>query len=106
MIKSNVIFYHGKIIMLDKNNSKVAAIVLTGGLVSATESEQDIHALAISAIKRIDLKLKDKHVIPGLNDFYLRLIRDSLTQHNESSEKLWRLSFKNPWAIGCGYFAY
>ncbi len=77
----DVIFYNGKITTLDKNHPEVAAIALSGGFVSAIGSDKEIHALAKPDTKMIDLR--DKRVIPGLNDSHLHLIRGGLNYNME-----------------------
>lgn len=78
---ANVILYNGKITTLDKHKPEVTAIALVGGIVLATGSDKEIHALASPDTKIIDLQ--GKRVIPGLNDSHLHLIRGGLNYNME-----------------------
>lgn len=80
-VEPAMILYNGKITTLDRIHPEVTAIALANGLISATGSDKDMHALAKPNTKLIDLK--GKRVIPGLNDSHLHLIRGGLSFNME-----------------------
>lgn len=77
----DTIYFNGKITTLDSENPEVSAIAFDGGMIAATGTDKEIHALAGDNVKMIDLK--GKRVVPGLNDSHTHLIRGGLNYNME-----------------------
>src|SRR5215475_7700846 len=75
--KDDLILYNGKITTLDPKQPEVSAIAITGGLVTAIGSDEEME----ESTQRINLK--GRRVIPGLNDTHLHLIRGGLNYNME-----------------------
>ena len=76
-----MILFNGKITTLDKQQPEVSAIGIKDGIVSAIGSDDEIKKLAGKDTPTIDLK--QRRVIPGLNDSHLHLIRGGLNYNME-----------------------
>lgn len=77
----DVLLFNGKITTLDKQNPEVSAIAVQDGLVSAIGTDEEIKKLAGKSTLQIDLR--KRRVIPGLNDSHLHLIRGGLNYNME-----------------------
>lgn len=77
----DLILYNGKITTLDDQQPEVSALAIKDGLVSAIGSDDEIKKLAGSGTQTIDLK--QRRLIPGLNDSHLHLIRGGLNYNME-----------------------
>lgn len=77
----DLILFNGKITTLDKKLPEVSAIGIKEGIVAALGSDEDIKKLADANTQVIDLK--QRRVIPGLNDSHLHLIRGGLNFNME-----------------------
>ncbi|QDT95914.1 amidohydrolase [Gimesia aquarii] len=71
-----LILHSGKITTGDKTHPEVNAIAITGGVVAAIGSNDNILKLAGNATRKINLN--GRRVIPGLNDSHLHVIRGGL----------------------------
>lgn len=80
----DLIIYNGKITTLDANSPEVSALAIKNGIVSALGSDKEIKKLAGTTTQIIDLK--NRRVIPGLNDSHLHVIRGGL---NYAMELRW-----------------
>lgn len=65
-VTPDLILYNGKITTLDTERPEVSALGIKDGLISALGSDEEIKRLAGSNTPSIDLK--QRRVIPGLND--------------------------------------
>lgn len=77
----DLILFNGKITTLDSMNPEVTAIGIANGLVSNIGSDEEVKKLATTKTQLIDLK--QRRVIPGLNDSHLHLIRGGLNYNME-----------------------
>ncbi len=77
----DVILYNGKITTLDIEHPEVSAMAIKDGVVEQLGEDEEIRPLASSKTLQIDLK--QKRVIPGLNDSHLHLIRGGLNYNME-----------------------
>lgn len=77
----DLVLYNGKISTLDQQQPNVSALAIKDGLVSAIGSDDEVKKLAGKNTQRIDLK--QRRVIPGLNDSHLHLIRGGLNYNME-----------------------
>lgn len=80
-LSPDLILFNGKITTLDKLQPEVSAIGIKDGLVSAIGSDDTIKKLAGKSTQTIDLK--QRRLIPGLNDSHLHLIRGGLNYNME-----------------------
>jgi predicted amidohydrolase YtcJ len=71
-----LILYNGRITTLAADQPEVSAIAITDGNVSAIGTNDEVLALADGQTQQIDLK--NRRVIPGLNDSHLHVIRAGL----------------------------
>ncbi|MDP1836541.1 MAG: amidohydrolase [Chlamydiales bacterium] len=77
----DMILFNGKITTLDASQPEVSAIGIKDGLVSVIGSDDEVKKL--SANDTITIDLKQRRVIPGLNDSHLHLIRGGLNYNME-----------------------
>lgn len=77
----DLILFNGKITTLDQLQPEVSALAIRAGIVTAIGSDQEILKLAGDSTQRIDLK--NRRLIPGLNDSHLHLIRGGLNYNME-----------------------
>lgn len=77
----DLILFNGKITTLDSQNPEVSAIGIKNGKIAVIGSDVDVRKFADKQTKSIDLK--NKRVIPGLNDSHLHLIRGGLNYNME-----------------------
>ena len=77
----DLILFNGKITTLDSSQPEVSAMGIKEGLVASLGSDEQMMSFANSGTKCIDLK--QKRVIPGLNDSHLHLIRGGLNYNME-----------------------
>lgn len=77
----DLILFNGKITTLDMQKPEVSAIGIKNGKVFAIDSDEEVRKLADKTTKQIDLK--QKRVIPGLNDSHIHLIRGGLNYNME-----------------------
>jgi predicted amidohydrolase YtcJ len=80
-VTPDLILFNGKITTLDPGQPEVAALAIKDGLISAIGTNEDIKKTAGNNTSIIDLK--QKRVIPGLNDSHLHLIRGGLNYNLE-----------------------
>ena len=73
---ANLILHGGKITTQAANKPEVEAIAIEDGNVLAIGTNEEILALADASTQKIDLK--NRRVIPGLNDSHLHVIRAGL----------------------------
>lgn len=76
-----LILYNGKITTLDPAHPEVSALAIQNGLIHALGSDAEIKKLATRNSRLLDLK--QRRVIPGLNDSHLHLIRGGLNYNME-----------------------
>lgn len=79
--KVDLILFNGKITTLDHSQPEVSAIGIKEGIVSAIGSDDEVQKLTEKNTLSIDLK--QRRVIPGLNDSHLHLIRGGLNFNME-----------------------
>ena len=72
----HLVLHNGKITTLSPGKPDASAVAITDGMVSAIGSDDDVLALAGAQTEKIDLN--HRHVIPGLNDSHLHVIRAGL----------------------------
>lgn len=77
----DLILFNGKISTLDAEKPEVSALAIKEGKIAAIGSDQEVKKLADKNTQQIDLK--QKRVIPGLNDSHLHLIRGGLNYNME-----------------------
>lgn len=77
----DLILFNGKITTFDELHPEVSAIGITDGIVSVIGSDDEIKKLAGNGTPTLDLK--QRRVIPGLNDSHLHLIRGGLNYNME-----------------------
>jgi predicted amidohydrolase YtcJ len=77
----DLILFNGKITTLDPLQPEVSAIGIKDGMVSAIGPDSEMKKLAGKETLLIDLK--QRRVIPGLNDSHLHLIRGGLNYNME-----------------------
>lgn len=77
----DLILFNGKITTLDKQKPQVSAIGIKNGIVSIIGTDEEIKKLADKNTQQIDLR--NRCVIPGLNDSHLHLIRGGLNYNME-----------------------
>lgn len=80
-ILNELILFNGKITTLDAKKPEVSAIGIKKGIVSVLGSDEEVKKLASQNSQLIDLK--QRRVIPGLNDSHLHLIRGGLNYNME-----------------------
>ncbi|WP_425617340.1 amidohydrolase [Anatilimnocola sp. NA78] len=72
----DIILYHGKITTLNPAQPEVTALAISGGVITALGSDDQMLKLAGTRTQTIDLR--QRRVIPGLNDSHLHVIRAGL----------------------------
>lgn len=72
----DLILHNGKITTLDPTRPEASALAIANGNIIATGTNDEISALAAIDTPRIDLK--NRRMIPGLNDSHLHVIRAGL----------------------------
>jgi predicted amidohydrolase YtcJ len=72
----DLILHNGKITTLAEGVSEVAALAMRDGRIAAVGTNDDVLALADAQTRTIDLR--NRRVIPGLNDSHLHVIRAGL----------------------------
>lgn len=77
----DLILFNGKITTLDTKQPEVTAIGIKDGKVASIGSDDEVKKQADKSTKQIDLK--NRRVIPGLNDSHLHLIRGGLNFNME-----------------------
>lgn len=77
----DLILYNGKITTFDNQNPEVSAIGIKNGIVSIIGSDEEVRKLADATTQKINLK--NRRMIPGLNDSHLHLIRGGLNYNME-----------------------
>jgi predicted amidohydrolase YtcJ len=77
----DLILFNGKLTTLDPRQPEVAAIGIKNGMVAAIGTNEEVKKLAQPKTRQLDLK--QKRVIPGLNDSHLHLIRGGLNYNME-----------------------
>jgi predicted amidohydrolase YtcJ len=78
---ADAVFLNGRISTLDRSRPEVEAIAVSGGVVAAAGSSADVLRHADASTKRIDLR--QRRVVPGLNDSHTHLIRAGLNYNLE-----------------------
>ncbi|KPY48383.1 Amidohydrolase [Pseudomonas viridiflava] len=76
-----LILFNGQFHTVDREKPKASAVAISGGRFVAVGSDAEVMAMRGSATKVIDLK--QRTVIPGLNDSHLHLIRGGLNYNLE-----------------------
>ncbi|MGN7821527.1 amidohydrolase [Chitinophaga sp. 22536] len=80
--KADLILYNGKIHTVDPSNPKATAVAISDGrFLAAGDDNTILQQYAAAATVQIDLK--GKRVIPGLNDSHIHLIRGGLNYNLE-----------------------
>jgi len=79
--QANSLLFNGKITTLDPKQPEVSALLISKGVVAAIGSDEDIKKLSDKNTTQIDLK--QRRVIPGLNDSHIHLIRGGLNYNME-----------------------
>ena len=77
----DLLLYNARITTLDRKQPEVSAILMSGGRVAAIGEDKEVKSRAGKDTLQIDLK--QKRVIPGLNDSHLHLIRGGLSYNME-----------------------
>jgi predicted amidohydrolase YtcJ len=77
----DLILFNGKITTLNNSKPEVSAIAIKDGIVSAIGTDDEVKKLAEKNTLTIDLK--NRRMIPGLNDSHLHLIRGGLNYNME-----------------------
>lgn len=77
----DIVLFNGKITTLDRHKPEVSAVGIKEGKIAAIGSDEEVKKLADKQTQHIDLK--NKRVIPGLNDSHLHLIRGGLNYNME-----------------------
>jgi hypothetical protein len=75
-MKDDLILHNGKITTLNKKQPEVSALRLNGGRIVSAGTDAEVISRASADVKRIDLR--NRRVIPGLNDSHLHVIRAGL----------------------------
>jgi predicted amidohydrolase YtcJ len=75
-MSADLILYNGKLTTLDPANPRATAIAISGGILTAVDSDAEVMRLKGSETRLIDLK--GQRLIPGLNDSHTHLIRGGL----------------------------
>src|SRR5258705_11718737 len=78
---ADVLLHHGKVATLDRSNPTATAVAIRDGKFLRVGADADVLALAGPATKIIDLK--GRHVLPGLIDNHLHIIRGGLNFNME-----------------------
>ena len=78
---AELILRNGRFTTLDHSNPSAAAVALAGGVFTAVGSESDVMRRASASTRIIDLK--GRHVLPGLIDNHLHIIRGGLNFNME-----------------------
>lgn len=78
---ADVILFNGKITTLDAKKPNVSALGIKNARIFAIGTDEEVKKLADANTSQIDLK--QKRVIPGLNDSHLHLIRGGLNFNME-----------------------
>jgi len=76
----DLILFNGKITTLDPEQPEVSALAVKNGLISALGHEE---LKGLAGPKTLVLDLKNRRLIPGLNDSHLHLIRGGLNYNME-----------------------
>ncbi|WP_240996490.1 amidohydrolase family protein, partial [Pseudomonas viridiflava] len=76
-----LILFNGQFHTVDREKPKASAVAISGGRFVAVGSDAEVMAMRGSATQVIDLK--QRTVIPGLNDSHLHLIRGGLNYNLE-----------------------
>ncbi len=77
----DLILFNGKITTFDELQPEVSAIGIKDGVVSIIGLDHEVKKLGVNGTPTIDLK--QRRVIPGLNDSHLHLIRGGLNYNME-----------------------
>ncbi len=77
----DLILFNGKITTLDTQKPEVSALGIKNGTIAIIGTDDEVRILADKNTQQIDLK--NKRVIPGLNDSHLHLIRGGLNYNME-----------------------
>jgi predicted amidohydrolase YtcJ len=80
-IQPDLILHNGIITTLDRSNPRASAVAIKDGVFTAVGREEDVLHLAGDATRIIDLN--GKHVLPGLIDNHLHIIRGGLNFNME-----------------------
>ena len=75
-MKDDLILHNGKITTLNKKHPEVSALRINGGRIVSAGTDEEVISRASADVKRIDLR--NRRVIPGLNDSHLHVIRAGL----------------------------
>lgn len=77
----DLILFNGRITTLDKNHTESSAVSIKDGFFTAVGQDEQILKLAGEETRKVDLK--QRRVIPGLNDSHLHMIRGGLNYNME-----------------------
>jgi predicted amidohydrolase YtcJ len=77
----DLILFNGKITTLDSQKPEVSAVGITNGTITIIGSDEEVKKLAGNNTQQVDLK--QRRVIPGLNDSHIHLIRGGLNYNME-----------------------
>ncbi len=77
----DLLLFNGRITTLDAQKPEVSAIGIKDGLVASIGSDADVKKLA--GKKTLQIDVKKRRVIPGLNDSHIHLIRGGLNFNME-----------------------
>lgn len=80
-MKPDTVFFNGRITTLENGKPDVSAMAVSGDSITATGTDEEILPLAGENTKRVDLR--NRRVIPGLNDSHLHVIRAGLYYNME-----------------------
>ena len=80
-MKANIILYNGKVHSFNQENKNATAIAIENGKFIAVGKDSEILSLKGPDTKIIDLK--QKRVVPGINDSHIHLIRGGLNYNLE-----------------------
>ncbi|WP_116788246.1 amidohydrolase [Flavobacterium psychrotrophum] len=80
-MQADTILYNGKIYSHVRENKGATAVAIKDGKFIAVGTDSDIMTLSTAATKIIDLK--QKRVVPGINDSHIHLIRGGLNYNLE-----------------------
>lgn len=75
-MKDDLILHNGKITTLNKKQPEVSALRINGGRIVSAGTDDEVISRASADVIRIDLR--NRRVIPGLNDSHLHVIRAGL----------------------------
>ena len=80
-MNAELILYNGRFTTLDRSNPAATAVAISDGRFVTVGSDSDILQRIGTNVRRIDLK--GRHVIPGLIDSHMHIIRGGLNYNME-----------------------